>query len=348
MRAPGPIGAPRPRSPARAAAARQLPRGRRSAAGRAGRHRGVFWRPACDHCGAGGFRSTHKVDGDTRIALPAFQVKCDDNALKPEVLATCCSLPASEAALTQKELMRMQRSQMALIVRVRNLERLAEAPAPCVPKVKANSLREDEPPLDESYEGISDTVNASFDTEHETMGQTMVEQIDARVQLSTEPLFARMLQMTECLMQKAREDQSWMMSTLKANMTSNQEALMDMLDARASGISTALAELAADVAETKAGLSAPVHGQDGPRAPTPVTDLGPLPSCLSAKEKPAMESRRSADVAAPAAPPTSRHRRSSLDYSRFEGLSVSDDEDDVFNADDPFDVLLAGSDMEDA
>mmetsp|Transcript_91160 Transcript_91160/g.294884 ORF Transcript_91160/g.294884 Transcript_91160/m.294884 type:complete len:433 (-) Transcript_91160:37-1335(-) len=49
-----------------------LPRGQRSLLNRSGRHRGVFWQPACSSCGRGACRTTHSVPYRSQVTLPPF------------------------------------------------------------------------------------------------------------------------------------------------------------------------------------------------------------------------------------------------------------------------------------
>ena len=49
------------------------PSGARTRLGRSGRrHRGIHYRPPCEHCGYGGYRCTHAYEGRTHFPLPQY------------------------------------------------------------------------------------------------------------------------------------------------------------------------------------------------------------------------------------------------------------------------------------
>ena len=66
------VAAPLPPIGATTSPSISLPAGSRTRLNRTGRHRGIFWRPPCPTCHAGGFGTTHALDGRPSVSLPAY------------------------------------------------------------------------------------------------------------------------------------------------------------------------------------------------------------------------------------------------------------------------------------
>jgi len=84
------------------------PHGLRSRLQRTGRHRGVFFQPACDHCRRGALRTSHAFSGNTAYQLP----DAPQPAMLDDILSTSPAL--SSNLFTQQLLARLQALEDAL------------------------------------------------------------------------------------------------------------------------------------------------------------------------------------------------------------------------------------------